>query len=223
MNQDFSWLKNTTFIMGEKTVDAVDLAMRAMTSKDATAAAAARKIENQVDFLCYEINEHCMGSLAATTCSRSKVNFVVGSMKIARELERICDYANQIAQMVQNKFSQQDMELLSPLHEPAIKMKDESLEMLWAAMKCYEGLDCNLTHQIIDRDTLVDKRNRDLFRDMLCIVSVHPWVQETIMDYYVAIRYIERVADRATNIAKLVYYIVLGEMFPKGKPIEGCE
>ncbi len=222
MNQDFSWLKSTTFIMGEKTANAVDLAMRAMTSKDAPAAAAAREIEKQVNVLYYAINEHCLQTLASATCPRDGVNFIVGSLNIARELERIYDYANKIAKLVQNKFSQQDMELLSPLHEPAITMKDESLEMLWAAMKCYEGMDCNLTHQIIDRDPLVDKRNHDLFRDMLCVVSVHPWVQEMIMDYHVAIRYIERVADRATNIAKLVYYIVLGEPFPKGEPIEIC-
>jgi phosphate transport system protein len=116
---------------------------------------------------------------------------------------------------VQKKFAAQNMEPLAPLRASVTGMKEQSLEMLWGAVRCYETLDCGLTRQVIEKDTSVDKRNRDLFRDMVCVLSVHPWVQETIMDYHVAIRYIERVADRATNIAELVYYIVQGEPLKK--------
>lgn len=215
MNGDFAWLKESVLTMGEKTVQAVDRAVQALAANDTAAAAGAREIEKQVDLMYHTINEHCLDRLAGRISTREEVNFLTGSLKIAMELERTCDYANQIAKLVQKKFAAQNMAPLAPLHEPATRMKDQSLDMLRGALRCYEGLDCMLTRQVIDKDAHVDKRNRDLFRDMVCLLSVHPWVQETIMDYHVAIRYIERVADRATNIAEVVHYIVNGEPIKK--------
>lgn len=215
MEYDFPWLKESVLAMGDKTAEAVGLAVRALVDNDAAAAAGAREIEKQVDAMYHEINEHCLDNLAAKACSRDEVNFVTSSLKIAMELERTCDYANQIAKLVQKKFATQNMQPLATLHGSVASMKDQSLEMLRGALHCYDTLDCGLTKQVIDKDTSVDKRNRDLFRDMVCVLSVHPWIQETIMDYHVAIRYIERVADRATNIAELAFYIAQGEPMKK--------
>ncbi len=215
MEFDFPWLKKNVLSMGDKTAEAVGLSVRALVDNDAATAAGAREIEKQVDSMYHEINEYCLDNLAARPCSRDEVNFVTSSLKIAMELERTCDYANQIAKLVQKKFASQNMQPLATLHGSVASMKDQSLEMLRGALRCYDTLDCALTRQVIDKDTSVDKRNRDLFRDMVCVLSVHPWIQETIMDYHVAIRYIERVADRATNIAELAFYIVQGEPMKK--------
>lgn len=215
MEHDFPWLKESVLSMGDKTAEAVGLAVRALVDNDAAAAAGAREIEKQVDAMYHEINEHCLDRLAARPCSRDEVNFVTSSLKIAMELERTCDYANQIAKLVQKKFAALNMQPLATLQGSVASMKDQSLEMLRGALRCYDTLDCALTSQVIDKDTSVDKRNRDLFRDMVCVLSVHPWIQETIMDYHVAIRYIERVADRATNIAELAFYIAQGEPLKK--------
>lgn len=218
LRHGFPWLKNRVLAMGDKTTEAVSLAVRALVDNDAATAAGARDIEKQVDAMYQEINEHCLASLAAKLYSRDEVNFLTSSLKIAMELERICDYANQIAKLVQKKFAAMNMEPLGQLAEPVAVMREKSLEMLRGSLRCYDTLDCSLTWPVIDKDTSVDKSNRDLFRDMVCVLSVHPWIQETIMDYHVAIRYIERVADRATNIAELVYYIVEGEPMKKKGP-----
>ncbi|MDT8901646.1 phosphate signaling complex protein PhoU [Anaeroselena agilis] len=222
MEFDFPGLKKNVLTMGDKTAEAVGLAVRALVDNDAVAAAEAREIEKQVDAMYLAINELCLGSLAARPCCRDEVNFVTSSLKIAMELERTCDYANQIAKLVQKKFATLNMEPLMTLHGSVASMKDQSLEMLRGALRCYDTLDCALMRQVVDKDNSVDKRNRDLFRDMVCVLSVQPWIQETIMDYHVAIRYIERVADRATNIAELAFYIVEGEPMKK-KAAQGGE
>jgi len=215
MEKKFFWLKDAVLAMGARTAEAVGLAALALVDNDAAAAARAREIEKQVDAMFYSINEGCLESLAGRSSSRDEVNFVTSSLKIAMELERTCDYANQIAKLVQKKFAAQNMQPLDPMRDSVAGMKEQSLEMLLGALRCYETLECGMTSKVIAKDTSVDKRNRDLFRDMVCVLSVHPWVQETIMDYHVAIRYIERVADRATNIAELVFYIVQGEPMKK--------
>jgi phosphate transport system protein len=211
----FAELKSSLLTMGSLTVQAVDLAVQALIDNNAMTAGQAREIEKKVDQMYLDINEYCLAALAAKLYSREEINYLTSGLKIAMELERTCDYANQIAKLVQRKFSKQNSNILAPLGKLTEKMKQQSVDMLRGALDSFATLDCDRTLQVIAKDSTVDKGNRDLFREMVCIVSVNPWVQETIMDYHVAVRYIERVGDRSTNIAELVHYIVKGEPFNK--------
>lgn len=215
MINEFAWLKQSILTMGNKTVQAVDMSIQSMLLNDASLAAKVRFIEKRVDSMYYAINEHCLDTLADVAHTRHQVNFLTNSLKIAMELERMCDYANQIAKLVQKKFSQQDVKQLKFCQGDVAEMKEKTLYMLKTALVGYEQLDSELSLAIKQSDALVDKSNKDLFRNMICLVSVNPWMQEVAMDYHVAVRYIERVADRATNIAELVYYIVNGEPIKK--------
>ena len=219
MVQDFSWLQKAVLTMGKTTITGVEKAIQALLCNDMTAAADAREIEKKIDAMYYAVNEHCMSRLADTMHTRSDVNFVVCSLKIAMELERIGDYANQIAKIVQRKLSHQDVNSFKTMNCSAGSMRDQSLEMLKDALRAYEQGNPDAVQIIKAQDESVDKSNKDLYRNMLCIVSVNSWVQEAVMDYHIAIRYIERVADRATNIAEQVYYIAHSESVKK-KPVQ---
>jgi phosphate transport system protein len=210
MTQDLAVLKDPVGEMGRKTVLAVDRSIQAMLSKDTAAAGEVRALETEVDAMFEAVNEQCLALLAGRVSTREEVNFVVSSLRIAIELERICDYANQIAKLVQKKFSKHNFEGLDSLEATTRAMQQRSLDMLKMALKAYDEADVTLSAAVMPQDAYVDKHNRDLFRDMICILSVNPWWQEAVMDYHVAIRYVERVADRATNIAELAYYAVHG-------------
>lgn len=216
MENKYHWLSKAITLMGSKTVDAVDKAVEAMLNQDMALAQEVRAIEKRVDSMYYAINEYCLETLAAEVSARPEANLVVGSLKIAMELERICDYANQIAKLVQKKFTQQDLQKFKSCHADIAEMKAQSINMLETAMEAFQRQDDGLGKFVEEKDSSVDKMNRDLFRNMLCLVSVNPWSQEIAMDYHVAVRYIERVADRATNIAEQVYYMIHGE--PAKKP-----
>jgi phosphate transport system protein len=204
--------------MGDKTTEAVEKATDALVKEDAALAAEARDLEKTVDAMYYVINERCLDLLSGHQRSREEVNFLASSLKIAVELERICDYANQIAKLVQRKFAHQATEPTSGLSAVVGTMRRETVCMLQAAISAYRSLDANAASKINASDCLVDQCNRQVFRNILCILSVNPWAQELVLDYHVAVRYIERMADRATNIAELVYYIASGMPF-KVKPI----
>ena len=215
MNENFAWLKTAVLLAGTKTQLAVDISIQALLDNDPIAAKQVRDLERLVDNMYYGINEYCLNTLASRQFSREEVNFITCSLKIAMELERICDYANQIAKLVQKKLSQQNTAILKNMAATAQEMRNLTLTMLRQALACYESTDTCLAETVIDADSSVDKMNKNLFREMLCLVSVHQWAQEAIMDYHVAIRYIARVADRTTNISELVYYMVQGEPHKK--------
>ena len=61
---------------------------------------------------------------------------------------------------------------------------------------------------------LVNRLNKDLFRNILAMATVKQYANELAMDFHTAIRYIERVADRSGNIAEYVYYAATGFRFP---------
>ena len=210
MHED-NWLQNAVLEMGRKTLAAVDNSIIAMLMNDTTIAVKVRETEKQVDSMYHSINEYCLDLLANNFYPRTKINFLVNSLKIAMELERICDYANQIAKIEQKKLSKQNTEVIASLKISVAKMQEQSVDMVRLSLVCYEKLDSELVNTILDMDDEVDKRNRELFRDMLCLSSINPWSQEVVMDYQTAVRYIERVGDRATNIAELVYYIIHGQ------------
>ncbi|MDF2500428.1 MAG: phoU 2 [Anaerosporomusa subterranea] len=214
----FTWVHQAILRMGEKTTKAVEKATDALVKEDITLAAEARDFEKTVDAMYYVINERCLDLLSEQQRSREEVNFLTASQKIANELERICDYANQIAKLVQRKFTRQATEPTSSLADVVGTMRRETVSMLQAAISAYQSLDAEAASKIDANDCLVDQCNRQVFRDILCILSVNPWAQELVLDYHVAVRYIERIADRATNIAELVYYIASGKPF-KEKPL----
>ena len=215
---NFTWIQQAVLRMGYKTTEAVEKATDALVKEDAELAADARNFEKTVDAMYYVINERCLDLLSGQQRSREEVNFLAASLKIAVELERICDYANQIAKLVQRKFTRQATEPTSSLADVVGTMRRETVGMLQAAISAYQSLDAEAASKIDASDCLVDQCNRQVFRDILCILSINPWAQELVLDYHIAVRYIERMADRATNIAELVYYIASGKPF-KVKPL----
>lgn len=215
MEENLLWIEKAVLAMGKTTVRGVERSIQALLYNDISAATEAREIEKKIDSMFYAINEYCMAELAGAVYTRAQVNFMVSSLKIAMELERIGDYANQIAKIVQRKLSQQDVNAFRSLNSSTTVMRDQSLAMLKSSLQAYKEKNPEVASVIKAQDETVDKRNKDLCRNMLCIVSVNSWVQEAVMDYHIAIRYIERVADRATNIAELVYYIANGESMKK--------
>lgn len=202
--------------MGSKTGIAVQLSIDALVSKDTLIAAKVRQIEKEVDKHYCNLDEWCIAALGRQPDEES-LRFLIGSLKIAIEIERICDYANQIAKRVQKKFSQQDMTALQAQVQAVNHMVQRAVTMLNNALSAYEKGDDGVAASLHVQDDLVDKGTEDLFRSLICVASVKPWSQEVVLDFHVVVRYVERVADRAANVAELVYYIARGKRFCKQK------
>ena len=90
------------------------------------------------------------------------------------------------------------------------EMSDEAIRMLRDAMEAYNNGDVDLAMEVKERDIAVNRMNRELFRGILTSAALNPWSQELALDFHVAVRYMERVADRSTNVAENVYYLVTG-------------
>ncbi|MDF2568736.1 MAG: phoU 2, partial [Sporomusa sp.] len=157
-----------------------------------------------------EIDERCITTIATQQPAAVDLRFLVSTIKIANELERVADYANNIAKIVQKKFPRLDLTAVKPLSERITEIGNMAAGMLTDSIKAYECNDADLASQVRERDAVVNKLNKALLKDILEIAIANPNNQEVVLEYSVAIRYIERVADRATNIAEWVFYIATG-------------
>jgi phosphate transport system protein len=216
-SNELAAIKQLTLEMGQKTVEAVRFAAQALINNDADIAGKARSLEKEVDVLYRQIDDRCIVSIATQQPMAGDLRFLVSTLKIATEIERIADYANNIAKMVQRKFSCEDMSPTESLKPAVDIMSREAVSMLAEALAAYEKNDADLAMLVPKRDALVNRLNKDLFRNILAMATVKKYANELAMDFHTAVRYIERVADRSGNIAEYVYYAVTGYRFPDNK------
>lgn len=216
-SEELANIKNLTLTMGQKTVDAVRFATQALVANDQDMATKARELEKEVDVLYRQVDDRCIVSIATQQPMAGDLRFLVSTLKIATEIERIADYANNIAKMVQRKFSNEDMSPTESLKPSVDIMSREALSMLMEALEAYEKNDSDLAALVPKRDALVNRLNKDLFRNILAMATVKKYANELAMDFHTAVRYIERVADRSGNIAEYVYYAATGYRFPDNK------
>lgn len=216
-SEELSGIRKLTLDMGHKTVEAVKLASQALLENNVDVAAKARSLEKEVDAIYRQIDDRCVVSIAKQQPMAGDLRFLVSTIKIATEIERIADYANNIAKMVQKKFSQEDMTPIESMKPSIDIMAREAVSMLAEALQCYESNDSELAMLVPKRDALVNRLNKDLFRNILAMATVKKYTNELAMDFHTAVRYIERVADRSGNIAEYVYYAATGYRFPDSK------
>jgi len=216
-SEELAGIKRLTLEMGQKTVDAVKFAAQALMTNNAETAAKARALEKEVDLIYRQIDDRCIVSIATQQPMAGDLRFLVSTLKIATEIERIADYANNISKMVQRKFSHEDMSPTESLKPAVDIMAREAVSMLQEALDAYEKNDAELAALVPNRDALVNRLNKDLFRNILAMATVKKYANELAMDFHTAVRYIERVADRSGNIAEYVYYAATGYRFPDNK------
>jgi len=209
-SEELADIKKLTLDMGGKTLNAVKLATQALLENSVEIAAQARSLEKEVDLLYKDIDDRCIAFIATQQPMARDLRFIVSTFKIATEIERIADYANNIAKRVQKKFSQANMTPIESLNPTVDLMARETVNMLTDALKSYEANDAELAMQVHENDKLVNRLNKDLFSSTVHMATVNQYSNELALDFHTTVRYIERVADRSGNIAELVYYAVNG-------------
>lgn len=162
----------------------------------------------QVDELEVEIEEDCLKILALHQPVAGDLRFIITVIKVNNELERIADYAVDIAlraQSISNSPSKQlvtDIDF-SDMSETAIKMLKDSLDAL-------VNRDARLARQVFLMDDDVDAHRERIYNLIKDLIRKHPEHPGGLINTYLLARHLERAADRATNIAEEAIYLVEG-------------
>lgn len=216
---EISDIKKIIRQMGDKTALMLEASVKALTKNDLDAAQRARQYEKEVDSLYQTVDGYCASYLAAKTLSTGDLYFLIATLKISSELERTADYGNNIAKLAQNNFPHLDISSFKPLFGPLEEMSEKAVHMLKNAVDAYETRNEELALKVLESDKFVNILNKKLFKGILASVTVKPWTQEVALDFHIVVRYLERVADRSTNIAEWVFYINSGQHYASLKEL----
>lgn len=195
--------------MSGEVENSIGLSVRALRELSRKLAEAVIKGDKHIDNMELEIEEKCLNIIALYQPAATDLRFVVMSLKITTDLERIADLAVDIAQRV---LELADQPLLKPLIDIP-KLATLAQGMVRDAINSFVNKDTELARSVILRDNEADElRNlvqSELINDYM--VKDSSTVPRAIPLLLVA-RHLERICDHATNIAEDVIYMVKAEV-----------
>ncbi len=207
-DQELLDLKDKILRMGSLVEEQVQGAMRALIERDTTLARQIIENDRQVNTLDVDVDEDCLRLLALQQPAARDLRFITTAMKISTELERISDLAENICERAIELNEE-------PQLKPYIdipRMANWSLRMVDEALDAFVNRDADLARKVCRDDDFVDDLTHQLFRELLSFMLENPQtITRAIRISFIA-KYLERIADHATNVAELVVYMVEGKI-----------
>ncbi|KAB2911393.1 MAG: phosphate signaling complex protein PhoU [Kofleriaceae bacterium] len=196
--------------MSEMVLRALDDAIAAIANHDRRLAYSVVLLDNRIDMLERHIDRLCQEFLVRHMPVSAQLRFIIATVKVNAELERIGDYAEAIARRAVTLSTIKDQ----PERERLFEMARVAFQMLRQAVRAFLDGDDQLAQQVLNNDRQVDGMNNQIFH-----VLAHP-AAETARTTDLTVPFvllgvlnrIERVADRACNIAEEAIYATRGEI-----------
>ena len=213
-DQELGDLKQKLLRMGAAVEDQIQTALRALMDRDG--ALAQRVIENdlRVNTLDVQIDEDSLRLLALHQPAAKDLRFITTAMKISTELERMSDLAENIAERA-----------LELNEEPQLKpyidiprMGNWTLRMVKESLDAFVNVDAGLARKVCADDDFVDDLTQQLFRELPSFMLENPKTITRAIRLTFISKYLERIADHATNVAELVVYLAEGKIIRHTAP-----
>ncbi|MCL6611910.1 MAG: phosphate signaling complex protein PhoU [Peptococcaceae bacterium] len=201
-------IRNDILRMGSLVEKAVYDAVDAFMNRDVTAAAAVIVGDQRIDDLFLEIEDKCIKLIATQQPMAKDLRVAVTGLKILTSLERMADHAVDIARAAMG-LSGQPMSIRPFREIPG--MARIARQMVKEGLDAYVQGDVAKARNMCSMDDQVDFIFSQVFKDTISCMAGNPAV--IIQGAYLLYvsRYIERIADHATNVGENVIYLATGE------------
>ncbi len=212
MQKELDHLKQLLLELSAEVEGRVHQAMRALLTNDRNLAEKVKAGDDQIDNLEIELEEECLKVLALHQPVATDLRFIVSILKINNDLERVADFAVNIADRAidlrgaNRIFCPYDVARMAELVEQMLKMSLDALV----------ERDTELARQTIQLDDEVDTMHKANFSCIKEAIRNDVKDLDGLVLYLSISRYLERMGDLATNIAEDVVYQVDGEIIRHG-------
>ena len=208
LDDELKSLKAKILRMGGLVEEQVQGALRALVERDADLARKIIDNDRLVNTLDVEVDEDALRLLALQQPAARDLRFITTAMKISTELERISDLAENICERA---IELNEEPQLKPYIDMP-RMANWALQMVKESLDAFVSGDSDLARRVCANDDFVDDLTHQLFRGLLSFMLENPQtITRAIRITFIA-KYLERIADHATNVAELVVYMVEGKI-----------
>ncbi len=205
-HSDLEQLKMTILEMATLTEKALEKSVRALVERNNDLAEEVIKGDKEINLLEVEVDRHSLRLLALDQPMARDLRFIIGSMRISVDLERIADQAVSIAQRA--KFLNSRPAL--PTNNAMEDLADTALDMLRSVISSFVNQNAELAMDVCKMDDTADELNYRILKDLLAYMTTETPAVERSVQTIIAARSLERVADQTTNIAESVIFMVKG-------------
>ena len=205
-DDDIGQLRGLIAEMGGLAEQAIRAAIEALQRHDLEAAARIVAEDKKIDALEMQVEQLAVRIIALRAPMAVDLREVVAALKIAGVVERIGDYAKNLAKRVPLIDSHSDIEPLSVL--PA--MATLAAALVHDVLDAFAARDAEAAVSVCERDKAVDDFYNSLFRVLVTHMMENPKTIGQVAHLLFIAKNLERVGDHATNVAEMVYYAATG-------------
>lgn len=210
--RDLGLLADHLLLVSNHCEDAFGRAIDCILARDTAAAKSVVAGDEIIDDLEVQLEEEALKILALHAPVAGDLRFLIASIKINNDLERIADIASNIAKRTL------DLERMEPIDPPEdfVEMAQQTRTMVREAIQSLVNRDVDRARALIALDDRVDDLNREILQRIEERMVEQPPAIPALMRWGNVVRLVERIADYATNIAEDIIYMEEGDIVRHG-------
>jgi phosphate transport system protein len=207
-HDQLSQLKQRLLDMSDLATSLLDLSVDALLSRDSGMAEAVLTGDRDLDALELEVEDQAIGLLALQQPMARDLRFIIASIKVSNDLERVGDHAVNIAQSALRLASTST--IITP--DPEInEMSRRARKMLHDSLTAFVRADGALGREVCKADDEVDAMHNSVFRILVTHMMEDARTITPSLELLLVSRNLERVADLATNIGEDAVFLAEGK------------
>ena len=205
--EELKKLREEILYMGGLVEDQIQKAVKTLVERDSELAQVIIERDHEVNRLDVEIDDICIKLLALHQPAGRDLRFITTGLKITTDLERIGDMAVNICERALEL--NQEPQLKPYIDIP--RMARVSQRMIRESLDAFVREDTDLALKVCKDDDEVDQLNAQIFRETLTFMLENAQTISRATKIASVSKYLERIADHATNIAEMVIFMVKGK------------
>ena len=215
LDRQLTHLQTEVLLLADLVNKAIVRAVDALKNRDLADSRLLIQEDDHIDRKRYEIEDLCVDLIATRQPMAGDLRAIIALLHITVELERMGDYAEGIAKI---SLRMGDDPPLKPLIDIP-RMADKATEMLRDSLSALTERDESKANKVLDDDDEVDALYDQVYRELLLFMIQDPRSIERATYLLWAAHDLERIADRATNIAERVIFLMTGRMTKEKKSV----
>lgn len=193
--------------MGSLVEESIDNTILALKKQDMDLARQIFNNDDVIDDMEQKIEKKCMNLIARQQPLAKDLRTISTALKIITDMERIADHSSDIAEITIRMANEK---YIKPLIDIP-KMAELAKQMVNKSIDAYVRQDINLAQEVCAGDDEVDDLFNKIILELINIMKNDPNTVEQAIDFMFVAKYLERMADHATNIGEWVVFNVTGE------------
>jgi phosphate transport system protein len=206
-NSELESLHHDIIRMGTRVGEQITDSMTSLLNHDSDLADTVIRNDDIVDNMETSIEEKCVKLIARQQPLAIDLRRIFASIKFATDLERIADYAVDIARITIRLKGEEYIKPLIDIPSMARIVR----EMINSSIDAYINRDIEMAEKVCLMDDKVDAHYKQVFNDLLELMKKDPSTINQGAQFLLLSKFLERAGDHVTNICEWTVYLVTGE------------